>query len=57
MKNKKKNKNNSNMDKMIIKNVLYQNKCFDNRCVLIYKNIIGWIKIIIVYIVSLGFFY
>lgn len=57
MKNKKKNKNNSNMDKMTIKNVSYQNKRFDNRRVLIYKNIIGRIKIITAYTVSLGFFY
>lgn len=59
MKNKKINKNNSNMDKMTIKNVSYQNKRFDNRRVLIYKNIIGRIKIITAYTctVSLGFFF
>lgn len=44
------------MDKMTIKNVSYQNKRFDNRRVLIYKNIIGRIKIITAYTVSLGFF-
>lgn len=47
------------MDKMTIKNVSYQNKRFDNRRVLIYKNIIGRIKIHVItaYTVSLGFFY
>lgn len=45
------------MDKMTIKNVSYQNKRFDNRRVLIYKNIFGRIKIITAYTVSLGFFY
>lgn len=40
-------KKTSHMDKMTIKKASYQNKrCDNNRRVLIYKNIIGRIKII-----------